>query len=300
MSAANNSSRLAIEVSGSSSRFALQTPDRRFDHEADGADFRRGLFLTVDRIRRGLKALSEKSGLLEARLQGVPTYIALAGVRNMEIADAIKSALPFSNVVIEDERRSAVIGALGENDGSLAGVGIESFAARQINKEVRLLGGYGHVLGAEASACWLGQQLLRRMLQSEDGFVSATPLILDSWDVFDGDLAKLLEFSGSAGPIDFAALAPRVIDAAAQDDANAKYILRLGATYIKRCFETLQHRQGDPVCLIDSIAPVYLPYLPETITRDLTDAKGTAIDGALELAALLSVTQTDEWKSVAS
>jgi glucosamine kinase len=278
---------IGICRSGTAFSFALQTGDRRCDAHLDLTDLHSDLSSIIETIQTGLRSLADKAEVDIAVLEDIPTYLGLSGISSLHDAETVKLALPLKRAVIEDDRRSVVTGALGSENGSVVSIGTGSFVSRQINGEARLIGGYGTVLGNEASGSWLGKKLLERVLHCEDGLVKSSPIIKTAWDTFDGAPDKLLDFAQSANPGQFATFATAITNAAQKDDPNAKYLMRLGAAYIKRSLETLEYRSGETICLIGEFAEEYAALLPSPIAEDLRQPQGTALDGAIQLAQKL-------------
>jgi glucosamine kinase len=288
MSGATVDNVIGIYGDGTAFGFALQTGNRRCDAHLDLTDLHSGLSSVIETIQTGLRSLADKAKVDIAFLEDVPTYLGLSGIKSLQDAETVKSGLSLTHVVVEDDRRSVVTGALGTENGTVVSIGTGSFVSRQINGEARLIGGYGTVLGNEASGSWLGKKLLERVLHCEDGLVKSSAIIQSTWETFDGAPEKLMDFAQSASPGEFATFAPAIADAAHKEDPNARYLMRLGTAYIKRSLETLEYRPGEVICLIGEFAKEYAALLPKPISEGLRRPKGTPLDGAIQLAQKLS------------
>nr|WP_274705557.1 BadF/BadG/BcrA/BcrD ATPase family protein [Salipiger pentaromativorans] len=235
----------------------------------------------------GLSELANSAGLALQALRPCPAYLALAGVTGPEIAARVAAALPLDRAVVEEDRRAAVAGALGEATGCVAGIGTGSFLARQADGGFSTLGGYGLTLGDEASGAWLGREALAYSLRARDGLEPASALtgaLLDEM----GGAAGIVAFATGATPQDFGRLAPRVT--AARGDTAAERLMRRGAGYIATGINALGWAPGEPVCLIGGVAGAYAPWLPREMAQALVPAKGSGLDGALALARHLADT----------
>lgn len=279
---------IGIDGGGTSCRFALAMPGRRVEAVLAGANVHTDLGKALAVLARGLEELADRAGVPVDTLRAVPAYAGLAGVTGGGVSAVVADALPLDYLVVEDDRRCAVVGALGAANGAVAGIGTGSFLARQDTANVSLLGGYGADLGDEASGCWLGKQLLVRMLHCLDGLAEPSDLTARTWDVFESSLGTLLKFGQEAGPADFAKFAPQIVAAANNGDANGVALMHQGAVYIERCLNVLGWQAGEPFCLIGGLAGHYLPFLPMAIADSVAAPRGSALDGAVQLAADLA------------
>ena len=282
--------RIGIDGGGTSCRFALQLGTLRYDLTAPGYNVHTDFDLAISALRKGLEALAEQSGMPFEVLTSIPIYAGLAGATVAATCAAVVEAMPLDFLVVEDDRRCAVVGALGSSDGAVMCVGTGSFAAGQRDGSVRLLGGYGGVLGDEASGCWLGRRLLSRALHCLDGLAQASDLTDQAWDHFDGDLGAMLRFGQTAKPSDFAQFAPWVVAAASAGDRNGLALMQEGAAQIERYIDVLGWQDGEPLCLLGGIGAAYRDFLAERFNVGVRAPLGSAVDGALEIAGRLEAT----------
>jgi glucosamine kinase len=279
---------IAIDGGGTKCRFAMVTPDGRVEvtlGSANAFSDRQKALRTLD---EGLQALADKAQLPRAHLAEIPTYAGLAGVTDAVAASEVARSLPSRIAEVEDDRRSAVVGALGARDGSVIGVGTGSFLARQADGRTQFIGGYGALIGDQASGNWLGVQLLQRVLLAIDGIQPHSALTRKISAEYDDDPMQIVAFVGQANPSDFAGLAPEIIAAAAGGDPVAQELMRGGADYLAQGLRALGHTDGSPICMIGGVAPHYADYLPPHMQASLTEAKGSPLDGALILARHLA------------
>lgn len=288
MSKSSETGLVGIDGGGTSCRIALEWRGLRTEVVLGSANVTTDFCGAVQLIRKGLKDVAAKAGLFEEDLQVWPAYLGLAGVVDEADAQAVAEALPLKAVVVEDDRRAAVVGALGDVDGTVAGVGTGSFLARRSSASLRLVGGWGVRLGDEASGAWLGHRLLASALDVVDGLEDETGLTADIFQQFGKSARQIVAFSLEAGPADYADFAPRVIEAAKADDRTGRRLMNEGANYLSRTMDKLGWQEREPVCLIGGVAPHYRDYLPEPVALSLVSAKGTALDGALQLAAVIT------------
>ncbi|WP_120631636.1 BadF/BadG/BcrA/BcrD ATPase family protein [Ruegeria sp. EL01] len=279
---------IAIDGGGTRCRFAMTTPAGLLQVTLGSANVFSNRESAIQTLEAGLTKLMDLAGLPQTALADIPVYAGLAGVTDSQVASEVASRLPSRVAEVEDDRRSAVVGALGSQNGCLIGVGTGSFLARQLDGQIRFIGGYGPVIGDEASGHWLGKQLLRSVLLAMDGIQPHSPLTQDISTRFGDDPAQIVAFSGAARPAEIADFTPDIISAAKAGDLTAQGLMQKGAGYLSDGLRALGHSDGDPICAVGGVAACYQDYLPTEMAAALTEPDGTAIDGALQLARRLA------------
>lgn len=274
---------LAVDGGGTRCRVACVLAGEKHLVEAGSANASTDIEGTLAEVRKGLGRLADRIGLELDDLRQVPTFIGLAGVVSPEIALRVAKGLPLDRVRVEDDRPASVRAALGSGDGATAHCGTGSFFAIQRGGAIRLSGGWGSILGDEASAQWLGRKALLATLDVADGLRRESDLSTLLLQRF-GSSAGIVAFAAKATPADFGALAPLVTEAETLDDNLATDLLQRGADHIARTLIAMGWDSSLPICLTGGMASHYGGYLPQDMRINITSAKGEPIDGALSLA----------------
>lgn len=274
---------LAIDGGGTRCRVACRLAGRLELAVTGSANVSTDLETALTNVTEGLRRVAEGHGMPLEMLLDLPAHVGLAGVVSDELADAVARRLPLSRVRVTDDRPAAVRGALGSEDGALAHCGTGSFFAVQRSRGIRLAGGWGAVLGDQASAQWVGKKALLATLDTADGLRPESPLTRQIASRF-ATSAGIVDFAAHASASDFGDLAPLVSAAAAEGDPNARAIFSTGATHIFGTLSAMDRTPDLPLCLTGGIGPAYAPYLPPAMANALRDKLGEPIDGALSLA----------------
>ncbi|MEX0283517.1 MAG: BadF/BadG/BcrA/BcrD ATPase family protein [Paracoccaceae bacterium] len=274
---------LAVDGGGTRCRMACEVDGVVHSIETGAANVSTDFEGALVQIRAGVDEISRRLGVEEKAMRNWPSFIGLAGVTDERIAGQLRDALGLTCARIEDDRPAAVRGALGAQDGMIAHCGTGSFLALQEGGQMRFAGGWGPVLGDEASAQWVGRRSLSEALCAYDGTRSATGLTEKLLADLDGP-AGLVRFAGMATPTQLGALAPEVTSAAQGGDAVAEGILQDGADYIAKTAARLGWHPGRVICLTGGIAPFYAPYLPEDMQAAISVPLAEPLSGALALA----------------
>ncbi|MBY4891248.1 ATPase [Rhodobacteraceae bacterium N5(2021)] len=275
---------IGIDGGGTHCRFALTHSGHRFDVTLAAANASTDPEGTLATLKQGLAALAKAADVPLATLAQVPAYLGLAGVMDAQMGAEIARALPLHRAVVGDDRRTAMVGALGDADGCVIGIGTGSFMGRRTGGVDRLIGGWGFVLGDDASGAVLGRQALRCVLDVHDGLRAATPLTR-ALSARVGSPADIVAFASRAKPSDFAALAPDITAAAQEGDPVALTLMQEGARHIDHRLRHLGWQHPERICPLGGLATHYAPYLSPDLAAQLAAPAGTALDGALALAA---------------
>lgn len=273
---------LAIDGGGTRCRVALDGAERIIV-ETGSANVSTDFDGAVAQLRLGLEELAARLDQPVETLWSVPAFIGLAGVTGPEMAGRLRAALPFDLSRFEDDRPAALQGALGSREGVIAHCGTGSFYASLLGTEMRFAGGWGPVIGDEASAQWVGRKALQLTLEAADGRRAPTELT-DALLGRYASTAGLVRAAGRARPADFGALAPLVTALAADGDETAMHIMALGADDIARALPRIGWSTGLTICLTGGIGPHYSAYLPDPMRAALAPPNGTPLDGAVRLA----------------
>lgn len=274
---------IAIDGGGTRCRLALGRAGQDAVVETGPANVSTDFDGAVQQIVSGLASLSRQTGESLSRLAQYPAFVGLAGITGPAIATRLRAALPFSQVQIADDRPAALRGALGTREGIVAHFGTGSFFAIQKDGDMRFSGGWGPVLGDEASAQWMGRRALRAVLAFADGLGSESPLCCGLMSEFT-NTAGIVRFATNASPEEFGALAPRVTYHAAQGDNVARAIMAQGIAVIAETLPAMGWRPGDALCLTGGLGPQYAAYLPVNLREALIKPEAEPLFGAVALA----------------
>ncbi len=234
-------------------------------------------------LMHGIAALARRAGLEATQIARAPAYLGLAGITGRALADRLAEKLPFDHVLIEDDRPAALRGALGSKDGFVAHCGTGSFLAVQNGDRRSFAGGWGPVLGDQASAQWVGRRALACTLDFVDALKPASELADSLLSRFDG-AAGIVRTASKMSPTEFGALAPVVTQHAKQGDALALSIMEDSAQYLTDQMLAMGWMPGLSICLTGGIGPQYAEFLPAQMQQELADPLGDPLTGAIALA----------------
>ena len=209
--------------------------------------------------------------------------LGLAGANVPEAVARLEGRLPFARVRIEPDMIVALKGALGEADGITAALGTGTVYAVQRGGAVRMIGGWGFLLGDQGSGARIGRSLYEMALLAHDGIEATTPL-LGAVLAEAGGPAEILAFGQRAAPSDFARQVPRVLEAAAAGDPAGVAILAEAEAAVARTIDRLQADGPLPICFLGGLGPVFAERLAGRYGGLIRPPLGTALDGALALA----------------
>lgn len=280
---------IGVDGGGTGCRVALVVNGRRYDTALGPANATTDQAGAVSTVAAGITSVLATAGLGQNGLRGARAQVGLAGIMSKADAQAMERDLRqkvgqgISEIRVCDDRETTVAGALGRDDGAVAGIGTGSFLARQVNGSSRFIGGWGLALGDEASGAWLGRCALAATLQVVDGFAERSALSDQILARF-GTPARIVAFVTERDPSEIGALAPLIVDAAKNQDSLGQSLMQNGARYIQRGFVALGRVPGQALCLTGGLGAAYVPWLEADIGADLRAPLGTALDGAVLMA----------------
>jgi N-acetylglucosamine kinase-like BadF-type ATPase len=164
------------------------------------------------------------------RLSGDLLMVGAAGAgrdpERSELAKALRAENLAERVVVTTDIELALAGAFESGPGIVVSAGTGSIAVGRDRSGVhRRIGGYGWQMGDEGSGYAIGRAALGAVSRAQDGRSPETALsarVLSATRSPDFD--ALVRWAATASPSELAALAPHVLETAAQGDPLAQGI----------------------------------------------------------------------------
>jgi glucosamine kinase len=188
------------------------------------------------------RAVAEAGAVLPA----AALWAGLAGAGRPGVREAVEIALRtmgLAKVVgVGMDVEGAHQDAFGQGAGVLVVVGTGSMAWGRDPEggEIRV-GGWGGLLGDEGGGYWMGLQGLRAVARAADGRDEVTLLSDTLLSALDLQAAQdLISWSAKAGKGEVAALAPLVLDTAAQGDPAASLIVNRALDELRLHFRQIR------------------------------------------------------------
>ena len=277
---------IGVDGGGTGCRAAIGTAQAGVLGRAEGgrANAATDFDLALKNVLKTVEAAADNAGITRADLRHAVAHAGLAGIHDQSEGRRFAAALPYSNVVVSDDRATAVTGALGGRDGYLLSIGTGTIAATSQSGAFKYVSGWGFQISDQASGAWLGRATLEQVLLCHDGLADHTPLTQEVFARFDNTPEALVAFSMCAKPGDFATFAPAILKAARSNDPFARNLIAKGADFLSRCLVQLGFEAGNALCLSGGIGPHYAEFLSEDIMSGHRALAGSALDGAFQLA----------------
>jgi glucosamine kinase len=268
---------LGIDGGGTGCRAALADAQGRIIGQGSGGPAN----INTDVQAAARNILSASAEALADHGADPTKFVAVLGLAGGSISTAAKALtglLPFARIRIVNDGITAARGALGPGDGILAALGTGSVFAVQRAGQIRQVGGRGFLLGDEGSGAVLGRTLLTDAMRAEDGFVAMTPLLGEILTEFGG-IEGIIRFGNRAKPVDFGALAPRVVTS---EDPAAQRIFDRAVEQVRHILATLQDGRRMPLVFVGGLGPFYQARLNGL--WPVHSALGSSLDGAVQMA----------------
>jgi N-acetylglucosamine kinase-like BadF-type ATPase len=251
---------LGLDAGGTKTTCALADDTQVLAREIGGSI--KPLRVTIEQAQQNLAALLNKIGKQSSvDLSTISaSCIGAAGARLPQTDGWMRQILSqcaSGEIVVCGDEEIALDAAFPGATGVLAMAGTGSnVMGRTSRGEMLNVGGWGPVLGDQASGHWIGVQALRSACRARD-FGQPT-LILDRairhWSA--NSLDEIVDIGNRTPPPDFSQLAPIVFECAEQGDAVALTVLELGGRILgEDAVEAFRHvRNLDPDAPVPGIA----------------------------------------------
>ncbi len=281
---------IGIDGGGTSCRAAVADATGRIlgRGKAGPANIMSDRTMALENIVASSRSALENAGIDPSCLERSAAVLGVAGANVGPHGSLIREALPFAKAEVVTDQLIALQGALGTSDGVVASFGTGSVYGARRHGKVTEIGGWGFVVGDQASGARLGRDLLELALLSHDGVCAPTPLTRNVMAAFGNEPQNVVEFAHNATPGDFARYAPQVFDHAAAGDAIATRIVRQAASDIDNSLDALLWPDCTTVCLLGGLALAYRAWLSTAHQALLVDPLGDALQGAVSFAVALA------------
>jgi glucosamine kinase len=277
---------LGIDGGGTGCRAAIANMDGMILAEAQGGPANIATNYTDARanIIAAATQAAALAGLGAGALAQSSAVLGLAGSNLGDYAARLADDLPFAANEIVNDSIITLEGAIGGVEGCIAAIGTGSvFAARDANG-VRMLGGWGFLLGDDGSGARLGKDLLRLALLVHDGVRPTGSLTRAILDEFNNRPDEIVETAKTWSPGDFGKLAPRIVDAWRSGDEQAAQLLRHHAGLVQDSVDAVGFSPAKAFCVLGGLGHVYLELLDPKYRHAAQPPKGNALTGAVALA----------------
>lgn len=247
------------------------------------SDLENSLVNIVESARQALRDAGFKN-------ETVSTATAVIGVAGANVGDygkRIEKALPFRNGQVVTDALISLQGALGDGDGIIGALGTGSVYNARRDGNLHGIGGWGSIVGDQASGARLGRDLLEKSLLAYDRVRTASPLTEKVMAEYGNDPERVVEFAHTARPADFARFAPMVFEGAQAGDVTAIEIVKDAARAIGESLDALSWAECPSICLLGGLAKAYHPWLADRHKALLVEPKADALQGAVDLAVKL-------------
>lgn len=239
-------------------------------------------------IIESARAALESAGLPASAIADTTVVLGVAGANVGPHGARMEKTLPFARTKVVTDSSIALEGALGAEDGIVGAFGTGSVYSLRRDGKIRELGGWGFVIGDQASGARLGRDLLENALLAHDGVRQATPLTTLVMAEYGNDPEKVVEFGFASKPKDFARYAPLVFSHALDGDPVATAIVRKAVGDIEETLASLLWPECRSICLLGGLAAAYRPLMSETYRDRLREPQGDALQGAVSFALKLA------------
>lgn len=213
--------------------------------------------------------------------------LALAGTED-PIASASFLSRPhhFTTLILDSDAYAACLGVHDCQDGAIIIIGTGVIGYELYQNKRYIVGGWGFPQADVGGGAWLGLEAVRLMFKEIDGRAEETPLLKAIFAYFNNNVSYLVSWCTKAKPVDFAKLAPIVIEYIQANDPHAVALIEEAAKEVDDIAAALEKRLPEhpkplPCCLMSGLAPFIQPRVCEELKSRLVERKQDATKGAI-------------------
>lgn len=238
-------------------------------------------------IERVIVELFSAAGLRAEQRQESRLVAGLAGANVPSVQQKLINWHPVcaGHRVVSDVE-TACIGAHSGQPGAVFILGTGSQGAVWDGHNFKLLGGWGFKLSDLASGAILGQKALRLALLAHEKLVTHSVLTSQLMADYHHDPEKLLLWSTTATPADWASCVPKIFHCATQQDPHAVALIKQTVTELQLMVASLLSEQHSRLALMGGLAVPITPWLPDELQQRLVQPNADALQGAMLLSEL--------------
>lgn len=216
----------------------------------------------------------------------------VAGAGNQQNVAILKSHLNdnFQHLLITTDARTSLYGAANGEPVIVIAIGTGSVAMRLDNDNVeKQFGGWGFNAGDLGGGAYIGRCLVQYVLTKYDEDNHCyEEITLQTLSKIGTKKPDILQWLAEANATDFTSLVPIVckyLEQEKNDSSGVAYkIMKQAAMEIDKLIQLAQTGQHYPVVLTGGLASTIYPLLDKEHQKNIIEAKGNAVDGALFLA----------------
>ena len=277
---------LGIDGGGSTCRARLQSADGRTlgEGRSGPANVRLGQDLAWGNILASMDGALKAAGLGREVLAQTTAGFGLAGyLKDADFDPAHPLGVAFASLHLASDAHTACLGAFDGGDGAIQIIGTGSCGYAIVNGVGRSQGGWGFAISEKASGAALGRDAIYAALEASDNLAVETPFTRAVLAEFGGPVGAV-DWSDSARPSDYAALAPMVLRYAKLRDPVALSLVRRMSADCATFILALVRLGAPRVVLLGGLAPEVRRWLTPNVVEYLAHPIGDALAGALLLA----------------
>lgn len=237
----------------------------------------------VEAIRATCDAALARAGVGDRA--EVALGMGIAGYQSSASAPRLAQAFAgFAKLALGNDAATACLGAHGGRDGGLIIAGTGSAGVARVAGQETVVGGRGFLLGDDGSAARVGADALRAALRAHDGLAEPTALTRALLARFEAGANGAVQWAPQATPADYGALAPMVMQAAAQGDRVGLECANAAARAVAALAQALEVLGAARLALVGGLGEPLRLFLDAELSAKLKPPTWDATDGAILLA----------------
>ncbi|RED51594.1 BadF/BadG/BcrA/BcrD ATPase family protein [Aestuariispira insulae] len=244
-----------------------------------------GIDQAFGEILKAAYAACDQAGLDKSTFSHTHAGFGLAGLPDGRDRNRLLNyPHPFASLAVNTDAHTACLGAHGGRNGGIVIFGTGSCGYAILEGRGHNVGGWGFRLSDHASGAWVGKRAVQAALQSFDGILPPSTLAEDIMAEFANSAEQAVIWAETARPVDYGAIAPKVVSRAESGDALARNLMLQAAEEATHLIQAVAAKGVAQIACLGGFFKYLSPWLPDKINHLLVTAKGDPLDGAIRMA----------------
>ena len=278
---------IGVDGGGTQCRARLYAPGGKLigSAKAGPANVRLGSKRVKQSLNDVANAVLAQANLDSSVLQDCNVGIGLAGVlSDSDVERYSEYCEIFPHAVLQSDSYIACLGAHKGEDGATVVTGTGTSVMLIQQGVPHTICSWGFRVGDQASGAHMGLLAIRTALKAHDGIIKETDFSRLLMKDFNHSPSKLVNWSDTATPSDYAQYAPLIIEASNSHDPIARFVTEQCFSDFRKIVDMLISKGATKISLIGGLSDIYRNWLPIHYQAYLRAPLGDPIDGAVILA----------------
>lgn len=239
-------------------------------------------------IVKSIALMSLQESGIDASDPNIEIHLGL-GIKNTELVEACNKLISKNDfchkITIISDSHALLLGAHG---GKGAIIVLDDGVVGNMLKPDQLvkIGGWGFPHADSGSVPWVGLEAIRLTIQWLDGFIEASPLLVEIYRCFNNDISRLVKWAmySRTDPQEYNVMCNTTLNYLQENDKYALLLMKQVGLEAVKVYEKLLERSGESSlsCSVHGLlAPYAKKFFNKKMLGNLVEPSGDGTHGAI-------------------